>query len=413
MRLRSPRLAISVAVGLAIMVVPARAADATASAPATTLPSLAGGTLEQPVFHATDLLERSQLTGPEYTVEDMVAVKASRFQFVLRTPYGRIPADGSSMFELRAEEMRAIERARRLAKEPQVVNGIMDSFRQTGQGLEALVTDPGETLMNIPKGIGRKIKSMTDKSSRRGGGETRRTFAAELGADPETRNPVLKKLLDKLSMQRGIGQSVIGVATIGATGGVAMAAQAGGALRTTADMQKTLRTTPLYKINQRTASELIGLGVEPETARAFSENLAFTTLQRLLLLEQYNRFHAVQGAPYVLELATRAETEPDALAVIRLAGMLAQLHARSPIDRISPEGLPVAKLKSGSLVAISAGDYVAADSAWLARAAALRKAHANEPLFAWLAGRASPTARRSLTDAEFEIVENERVDAIK
>ncbi len=246
-------------------------------------------------FRASDLLKPGVLTGEGYTIEDSVTLVDNDYRFVLRTPYGRIPAQGIDMLELRLVEMGAIARARQMSDQPQVVMGIMDSFKKTGDGLESLITDPLGTVSDVPRGFGSKLASLTHKSTYKGGGEARRKLAAQLGCDPETRNPVLKKLLEELVIRRGIGEGLTSVATIGLTGGAAIAARGAGVLQTTAEMQDALRTTPLYQINEGIRSDLERLGVDAYLAEQFTENDRFTTLQRMQFVRPLKQLAGVQG----------------------------------------------------------------------------------------------------------------------
>src|SRR6185295_2123302 len=174
--------------------------------------------------------------------EDEVSVIDDHYLFTLRTSTGPITAHGLGMLQVRVDEMHALQKARALDQEPQEVEGVKDSFRETGQGIKDLINDPKETLSNIPKGLGRKVKSFTKGD--KGGGNTRRQFAAAVGADPETDNPPLKKILDKLALRRAIGKGAVAVGGFALTAGaanLAMVAQGASAVRTTADMNQAVR----------------------------------------------------------------------------------------------------------------------------------------------------------------------------
>jgi hypothetical protein len=144
--------------------------------PAFSQPAAPGSHSATLTFPAREILDAEVLRNPHYTIDDSVPVRDDRYVFTLRTSDGPITAHGMPMLQVRLDEVEAIRKAKKLDEAPQELEGVKDSIEQTGRGLKSLFKDPGETLSNIPKGLGRKVKSIAKGD--KGGGRTRREFAA-------------------------------------------------------------------------------------------------------------------------------------------------------------------------------------------------------------------------------------------
>lgn len=104
------------------------------------------------------------------------------------------------MLGLRLRELKTIETARKLSKYPLVVEGILSPLRSMEKGLDLIINEPFESIERVPEGLDLMMDQYRDPADRRAGSPTRRKLAVELDCDPETRNPVLKKLLDELTL---------------------------------------------------------------------------------------------------------------------------------------------------------------------------------------------------------------------
>ncbi len=364
-------------------------------------------------FHARDLLDPNLIRGHGYTIDDQVPVRDDRYVFTLRTGEGPITAHGMPMLQVRLDEMESLRKARKLDEEPQEMEGIKESFKQTGRGFKSLIKDPGETLSNIPKGLGRKVKSITKGD--KGGGSTRRQFAAAVGADPETDNPPLKKILDKLALRRSIGKGAVAVGGFFVTAGaanLAMVARGASALRTTADMNEAVRTQPLYKINEQISDDLAAMGVSEQQREAFIEHEAMTTVQRLLFMRQFKRLHQVSRSALLVRLALEMDDRPESLGLIHSMELLAQIHERRPLKEFLDSDWLLVRLADDSILCVSAADYLTDSPELDDDAAALRTRHGETPLTLLVAGKVAPAARGKLSAHKIRIIENAETAAL-
>lgn len=160
-----------------------------------------------PIFRVQEVLDAEILQGPDYTIAQDVPVRDFKYLFTVRTPYGDFRALGKNMLELRLRELLAISRARKMMRDPQMFKGIMETFRQTPEGVWTAISDPGGTLLRVPKGLQRMASNYLNPKNFRAGAEDRRRFAAQIGCDPETSNPVLIAMLDNLAFRKSVGKT--------------------------------------------------------------------------------------------------------------------------------------------------------------------------------------------------------------
>ena len=390
-----------------------------------------------PVVDVADAVPDVVFRGTGYSVARSAPVVDHNLAFLIRTEFGTIEAHGLNLLELRLYEVRCIEEAAKIRGVRQLIEGAVGSLGSTIEGAETLLLDPIGSVERAPKGLARMARSQLDYASRRAGNPGRRQLAAHLGCDPETRNPILDRMLDEIQLQRLIGS--IPVQAIPYTG----------ILRLTTDIKRQVASTPPYEINERLEKELEACGVEERLRRKFCRDRHFSTLQRLLFMARYRRLEGVGNRDALLELAVAGDSETDALGAIETCQTLADLHARRPIahleDRglaladLRPElpakrfglrslpipglqgepptpplalqGLPVAVLRDGDHVIYAPYDYVACTSAVKSALKSYRVDFPLSPTTFICRGRVLPEARRVLEAAGITVQEHSRVVA--
>ncbi len=355
----------------------------------------ANGLAIGPVLTAAELLPADILRGDNYEIEPAVLIVDYYYQFNLSTPFGVVPASGMSMLELRLQEMKAISRAEKLADDPHLLEGFTSSFRDAATGLRILVTDPFGAIERAPHGLGLMIRGHLDAADRAAGSIERRRLAARLGCDPETRNPILKKLLDKMALQYGAGRLLTVPASI--IPGVSV-------LKTTGTMDELVAEQPPHEINEQIHARLIKLNVSEETAKAFVASRAFTTRERLLMMDQVERLAGVDGMPVVLATAVDSDSEATALASIRRTRMLADLNERHPIEHLTEMGFPIARLAGGAQVIATPVDYIPWTQDVEETVSRYRASYPGVRTFLLIAGQVGPEARNALLSAQIEVV---------
>jgi hypothetical protein len=175
-------------------------------------------------------------------------------------------------------------------------------------------------------------------------------------------------------------------------------------------MKEAIASNPPSVINERIGKELEAAGVEKSLQSRFCKSAAFTTIQRLQLMNQFRALNGVSGRAALIEAATHAYSEAEALSTIREGKMLADLRVTKPILRLEFVGLPLAVLNNGTHVFVSSYDYLTNTQELIDGVSAYR---ASKPLVTTMlltSGGVSPAATKTIESARVEIVEAETRD---
>jgi hypothetical protein len=350
-----------------------------------------------PVFQADQVIAPQLIRGSNYRIAERVPVEEYAYVFTINSDFGDMTAQGRDMLDLRLRELKSIEAARKLSKDPHVVDGILEPLKDTGKGLVLVFTEPIESLKRAPQGFARMVNQYIDPADRRAGSPERRKLATELDCDPETTNPVLKKLLDEMAVQQ-FGGSLVTHAAISFVPGLSV-------LPTTAEIKDTIANSPPSVINEEIDKELEAAGVEKSIRSRFCKSAAFTTMQRLQLMEQFRALEAVGGRAALLEEAAEARTQAEALGTIREGKMLVDIQRRKPIRRMEFVGLPLAVLGDGTHVVVCPYDYVNNTQELADGVRAYREANPGVTTVFLTADGVSQAARKTLESANISVIE--------
>jgi len=304
-----------------------------------------------PEFSVSQVLGNDVIQGPNYRLAERVSVREYQYVFLIRSDFGEITAQGRDMLGLRLREFKSIEAAQKLSKDPLIAEGILAPLKDTEKGLQLIMTEPFESLERTPEGLEHIVDQYVDPADQRAGSPDRRKLATKLGCDPETSNPVLKKLLDEMTLELFAG-SFVTQAAMSFVPGLSLPA-------TTAKMKELIVNKPPSAINKEIEGELEAAGVEKSIRSGFRYSAVFTTIQRLQLMEQFRALEDVQNRAALIEVAAKAHAEAEALSSIRKGIMLTDIHKRQPIRLLKFVGLfPLAVLENGTHVLICPYDYV-------------------------------------------------------
>jgi len=123
-------------------------------------------------------------------------------------------------------------------------------------------------------------------------------------------------------------------------------------------------------------------------------------------MHQFKAVAGVSGRASLIEAATHADTEADALATIRAGKMIADLGERKTIRELTFVGLPMAVLGDGTHAIICPYDYITNTEELIQGVNAYRKSYPQVETTLVTTGGASAAARRTLKAVRIEIVEN-------
>lgn len=357
------------------------------------------GTIASPamMFRASDILRPEILRGPNYEIDEKVTLDRYRFVFEIKTSWGSVEAHGMPMLQLRLSEIRAIQRAKIISRDPQYIDGVLHAIKMTPKGAYVVVTDPVGSVRRFPEGIRRVYHTRYNEADKRAGCDVRRRIAVEIGCDPETTNPILICLLDEMARKQGMGSIAAQVGMNFGLYGISL-------LPVTAQFKETLANKLPHEIHPQIEQELIGLGVTPETAARFTLSQQFTTTQKLVFLFYLRRLPGQHRAALV-EAAVDTATEAEAVAAVHELKLLLDTSKSMPPVRYEYLGLPVAVLKDGMNLIVTSADYVHASSDLMIMVASYRRSFPSRPAVLYTSGRVTPEAQDLFRAAGIQVLQ--------
>lgn len=349
-------------------------------------------------YSTSSILPKEILRGSNYVIAERIQVEEYQYVFMIKSDFGKITAKGRHMLDLRLRELKSIEAAQKLTKDPHFVDGVLSPVKDTEKGLELIINEPFESLERAPKGLNLMANQYIDPADRRAGSPDRRKIAAKLDCDPETTNSVLKKLLDKMTLEIFAG-SLITQAAMSYVPGLSLPA-------TTAKMKELIVNSPPSVINKQIDRELEVAGVEKSIRSQFRYSTVFTTVQRLQLMKQFRALRGVQNRAVLIEIAAKAHTEAEALSAIYKGKMLADIQQRQPIWLLKfAELFPLVVLGNGTHALVCPYDYVTNTRELKQYIDTHRASNPNVTTVLLIAGSVSSAARKTIESANIRTVE--------
>ena len=350
-----------------------------------------------PTFAASSILNASVLRSTHYRISESVPVRDYRFQFQIETNYGTFHADGRYMLEKRLRELQAIERAAQLSGGRVIVDSAWDVARKTPKGAVTLLTDPLGALGRAPRGFERMATSLVNRMDRRAGTPTRRNLAIQLGADPETSNPVLSHALTEIAVQQAIGQGASKIALGAALPGLSL-------LATTEDFREQVAQRSPHEIASDIDAELNQMKVWQPVREQFAYGNRFTSIEKLIYMSYFRELQQIEHLDLMIHMANRADSEAAVLTRIAYVRLLHELHHQSPVASIADAGIPVAIMRDGRIFGICSVDYLHSTQEVQLAAANFRASHPTQSLQFISTGYISPQTQRTLNAAQIQFM---------
>jgi hypothetical protein len=358
-------------------------------------PLLAADGFERPpVLQASSFAPRDvPLKGAQYAVDAEVPTDGLLATFTIRSDFGRIEARGPGVLRIRVAEVEALGQLTAMKKSDVFVASLQKSASAVGQAVVGVVTNPVETAKAIPESVGRfldrtaraaktagqkldDVRQNKEAGAPKGaeagtstqnlavaagvaGGramrdvlgydEKRRDLARQVGVDPYTTNPVLKKELDDVAWAAfagGLGVDVLAARVPG-----------GRLVRSSSILTDWIYEKPPGDLRVWIEKTLQQMGVGQETIDHFLRQKYWTLTTQTALVMALQKLDGVEGRADVLDTAITAADEDEARFLAVSFSMLAQEHARNPLKAIV-DGKPVAMTRKGRAIATVAVDLV-------------------------------------------------------
>lgn len=379
---------------------------------------------ELPELKASEILKPEFLKGPHFTVRDSVPTSSGANQFVIDSEYGVFEVDGNEMLTRRVKEVGAIAQLKEVSRTDQFKDSLAAAARGPLNGAKNLVTDPANTISNVPKGVmkfmgraGESLKKVGKKSEGKdpqgnqaerliGYSNAKRKTAIKLGVDPYSTNTVLQKELDGIAWASFAGGFAFTAATLPIGGGVGMALSV---TKTSNSLENMLadKSPSDLKIMNRQALAAMGVS-EADIDRLLNNNSFSPTTATAFVLNLQSLKGVANRAAFVHTAAERSSSEPDALFCILTSELMSKIHATDkPLARIVMLGdFPVSVAKDGAVVLALQWDYAAWTSAaatFASQIQELARESGNKGVLVALSGDASPRLKQELKSRGFTI----------
>jgi hypothetical protein len=373
---------------------------------------------EFPELKASEILKPEYVKGSHYTVRENIATGSGVNQFIIDSDFGVFDADGNAMLVRREKEIYAIARLTEVSRTDQFKDSLSNAAKGTYNAAKRIVTDPGTTLSNVPKGVskfmgkaGQSIRNIGKKKEDNGQrdsnvekmtgvGKSKRKIAVSMGIDPYSTNSVLQKQLEDVAWASWAGGFLFSAGTFPISGPVG----AGLTVTNVSDsLNKAVEEKPPTDLRAMNRDGLRKIGAGERDTELLLNNSAFTlTDQTAFVLNLKSLDGVANRGAFVRAAADRSDSESDALFCVQTSALMGQIHTSShPLAHIVMMGdLPVCVAKDGTLIVALQWDY----AAWTAKAAAFVddvQKLANEPgqnkhVLIAISGQMSPRLKQEL-----------------
>ena len=170
-----------------------------------------------PELKASEILQSSYLTNPNYRVREEVKTYLGLNHYVIDSPFGTFVAHGNQMLQERVREIHALAQLREMTNSREYADGVKAAAKVPLAVADDLLHSPVETITGVPKGvgkflgrIGRGAKEISSGRQRNEGEDgvvksaaglssTKRKLCADLGVNPYSTNEVLQSELDRVA----------------------------------------------------------------------------------------------------------------------------------------------------------------------------------------------------------------------
>jgi len=377
-----------------------------------------------------EALPPATASGPDYTVTNPVVADGYMYQFKVKSPYAVFDATGMGALRKLEREIWAIGQLKQVTKSEAFLKSLKDQAGKPLVFAKDIVTNPGETLSGIPKGVGRlfsnaasAITNKKDPSQESTAkevllvGSFKRDYAARYDVDPYSSNPVLQEELEKIGKAAAFGSWTASAAMMPISGPAS-------SVITVTSLSKSfnniLAAEPPSRIRVINEEKLGQMGIASDVAKRYLDHPVYTPRQDLLLVDSLQRLGAATGRDAYLNAAMLAADEVEANFFVNMAQILRGYHEKqNPITGITMVGpLTVAQTKAGAAMIPFALDH----GVWTANADKLSqelKANYRAPGFngrfeLWVSGTLSTKAKQELQGRGFSVVEQvgTRIDIV-
>src|SRR6266542_3627891 len=284
--------------------------------------------------------------------------------------------NASEILVRRINEINAIAQRKEVSRTDEYKNALVAAARSPVAAAKNIVTDPVNTVANVPKGImkfmsraGESVKNIgnkTESSAAEGSkmqqligfSDTKRKVAIKLGVDPYSTNSVLQHELDGIAWASFAGGATFSLATLPIAGGAGAALTVTDVTSSFDEMLREKSPTDLKIINRKA---LLALGASEKQTERFLNNIAFSpSAQTAFVLNLRSLNGVANRGAFVRTAGETSSDESDAIFCVQTAALMSKIHKDKPLARVAMIGdFPICIAKDGTIIVAFQWDYAA------------------------------------------------------
>lgn len=311
---------------------------------------------------ASEILPPELLSGPHHKVNEAVSIRGPQYFFIVDSDYGQFQAQGQPRLRRLVREINAIAALKEVTKKKSFKDAFTESALEPFVQLKELVLHPVDTVSGVPKGLWTFVASSKESLIRdRSQYEDRylealvtvskykRRYAAELGIDVYTSNPIVQEELNRLGWAGAVANWTPSVLLIPASGPAK-------ALYTVFDWTKTLNRLITEAapdvLRYQNNKKLQTMGISSEQRDRFLSHKYYSPRNQTVITEYLASMEDAEQKAHVIDQALHADSEIDAFTYQQIVEILAGYNRSvSPIIEFRVhKGIPIGYAKNGSLV---------------------------------------------------------------
>jgi hypothetical protein len=369
--------------------------------------------LQPEIRPAVDVVPPDLLKGPHFAVDPSVTTFTYQNRFTVASDFGPFEAPSDARLRRLIREIAAIAELKKMQQTDAFEKAAIEAGKSPFHAAKNLIDRPVETLSAVPQGIGALFDRVNEQVRRSGKSQYeddtaksvlavsgfKRDYAAKLGVDVYSSNPVLQAELNRLAWASAAGNLTLGALSM-VTG--ALVLQVASNVRLLEQARGLVEATPPSELSKRNRAELARIGVTDAAADRFLQNRTLSPRHQMIMVASMVALGDIPGRAGFIAYAARSDSEDQALLFQQMAELLAGYSAGvSPVRQIDFLGnLPLAYTDKKRTVTLLPVDRVL----WTERSAGLAEAlatklpqpHRAKTTEIWLTGDASPLAEAGL-----------------
>lgn len=334
---------------------------------------------------AADILPGDLLKGTHHTVDDRVRNDGYLNYYSIKSDYGEFEAASTAMLRVRIREINALAELDELSETEVFIKAAADAGIGQLKSIQQFATHPVETVVGIPRGIGRMFIRYTQRAGDAVGAakdfvddddadqadedqaddsnaavdlteryfavsDAEREWAQELGTDPYSTNETLRAAIKEVAWADRLGRFGIQFAGIPAIPGAEIIG----------DVNQAVWSKDPRELQALNRKSLAATGADEELIEQYLESERYSPTQQSILTAAIAELADADGRAGILIEALNARTDTEVRFFVRSVAMLAWYHInQSPIvSVITDAAIPAGITNDGKLIILFATDHV-------------------------------------------------------